>query len=202
MQDAHPARTCDSRGGLQSLRANRGNVTTLQFLKHSCLLASGADTSCSVKLWDVRMLKDPVSFMPASLPESEHPPQLNIVPFGTDLAVKATSAVVHLSSDPEGVSTESPHAVRYAFRRRRCSGQSSPCTLPRCSHSQRQPYWNHALRMVEAPPIHTMRCLHGRFCFQGNGWQFSGGTTHYNCTTRCGSTAASPQFSSLRCQMA
>lgn len=94
------------------MRANRGNVTTLQFLKHSCLLASGADTSGSVKLWDVRMLKDPVSFMPASLPESEHPPQLNIVPFNSDLTVKASSAVVHLSSDPEGVSLDPVHLCR------------------------------------------------------------------------------------------
>lgn len=100
MQDAHPARKC---GGLQPLRATRGNVTTLQFLKHSCLLASGADTSGSVKLWDVRMLQDPVAFMPASLPESEQPPQLNIVPFGHELSVNTSSAVVHLSCDPEGV---------------------------------------------------------------------------------------------------
>lgn len=102
MQDAHPLRKQDSRGGLQPLRANRGNVTTMQFLKHSCLLASGADTSGSVKLWDVRMLNDPVTFIPAALQQGEKPPQLNVVPFSPELAVTSSSAVVHLSGDPDG----------------------------------------------------------------------------------------------------
>lgn len=102
LQDAHPVRRTDGRTGLPAFRANRGNITTLQFLKHSCLLASGADTSGSVKLWDVRMLKDPVAFIPESLPEAELPPQLNMVPLNTELGVKASSAVVNISCDPEG----------------------------------------------------------------------------------------------------
>lgn len=102
MQDAHPVRKHDGRAGLQPLRANRGNVTTLHFLKHSCLLASGADTSGSVKLWDVRMLNDPVTFIPATLPQGEKPPQLNVVPFNTELSVASSSAVVNLSGDPDG----------------------------------------------------------------------------------------------------
>jgi WD40 repeat protein len=79
------------------------SITSLQFLKHSCLLASASDTSSTVKLWDVRMMEDPVAFLPAELPpDTALPPHLNMVPLSNHVDFQASSGLCHLSTDPDG----------------------------------------------------------------------------------------------------
>lgn len=80
------------------------SITSLQFLKHSGLLASASDTSSTVKLWDVRMTENPVAFLSAELPVGETlPPHLNVAPLSNHLDFKATSGLCHLSTDPGGM---------------------------------------------------------------------------------------------------
>ena len=83
---------------------SQGNVsiTSLQFLKHSGLLASASDTSSTVKLWDVRMTEDPVAFLPAEMPaDSQLPaPHLNMVPLSNHLDFNSSNCLLYTSPSP------------------------------------------------------------------------------------------------------
>lgn len=102
MQVAHRPRSPGS--GIFSQGGTDVSITSLQFLKHSGLLASASDTSSTVKLWDVRMMEDPVAFLPAELPaETTLPPHLNMVPLSNHLEFKPSlSGLCHLSTDSDG----------------------------------------------------------------------------------------------------
>lgn len=101
VQVAHPSRRPGSSAGLFS-QANAVAITSLQFLRHSTLLASASDTTSAVKLWDVRMLEDPVAFLPAEQPPNRPPPHLNMAPLNTALPCDGQNGVVHLTSDTDG----------------------------------------------------------------------------------------------------
>jgi WD40 repeat protein len=100
VQAAHRAR---SSFGVQAPSRCQGSITALHFMRHSQLLATASDASGLVKLWDVRMLDDPVADLPETLMPGEQPPHLNAVPTNCCLDACASKGVVCISEDPDGV---------------------------------------------------------------------------------------------------
>jgi hypothetical protein len=118
-------------------QGNAVAITSLQFLRHCTLLASASDTTGAVKLWDVRMLDDPVAFVPAEQPAGAAPPHLNLVPLNTALPCEGQSGVVHLTSDADGAlmpdAARIPgcmHSAAHSLQRQR---QHSVLPRRRCS---------------------------------------------------------------------
>jgi WD40 repeat protein len=79
-----------------------GSITSVHFLKRSHLLATGSDLSGVVKLWDVRMLDQPLNTLPERLPPNCVPPQLNPVPLPSVMPAPRNQGVICIDEDLAG----------------------------------------------------------------------------------------------------
>jgi WD40 repeat protein len=106
MQGAHGLRnftTSLTLGGSKHMASLGGSITAVHFLKRSHLLATGSDLSGVVKLWDVRMLDQPLNTLPERLPPNCMPPQLNPVPIPSVMRAPRNQGVICIDEDPSGV---------------------------------------------------------------------------------------------------
>ena len=75
----------------------------MHFMRWSHLLATAADSSGVVRLWDVRMLGNAVAgLFPSDATADDDPPHLNAVPLGACLNTSDSKGVVTIAEDPGG----------------------------------------------------------------------------------------------------